>query len=146
MASKIKSVVQQTADGEILHVYASAKDAADDLEIMRSAINRACNGRQPYAGGYKWRYQTEEELHPNRKADSDNKKCLVVKGETVRGWAIDTIEQYGNVALCGPEINGVIKAYGIPTLETYIGIKIGKKVQIRKSMYENFGYIAEVVR
>ncbi len=54
-----KSVYQFTLDNTLVREYPSARIAATETGLSRSAIQHACTGRQKTAGGYIWKYSLE---------------------------------------------------------------------------------------
>ena len=55
-------------------LYVSIINATRDTNINRSCISAACSGKQKTAGGYHWRYATEEEIqqHMKKLLDKNN--------------------------------------------------------------------------
>lgn len=51
-----KTVYQYTIDGELVNVWKSAKEAAAELKLWDSSINRCCNGKLKTTGGYIFSY------------------------------------------------------------------------------------------
>jgi hypothetical protein len=56
---RTKMVEQYTKNGEFVNTYQSIKEASIAVEISASNIIATCTGKQPTAGGYKWRYAAE---------------------------------------------------------------------------------------
>lgn len=48
---------------ELSRIFGSAKEAAAELGIDNSSIGKCCKGSRKTAGGYHWRYATEEEIY-----------------------------------------------------------------------------------
>lgn len=57
---KARSIIQQK-NGECIKKWDYIKDAAASLGICQANIVACCNGRRKSAGGYTWRYATEED-------------------------------------------------------------------------------------
>ena len=55
-----KPVRQISADGTTFAIYVSGRDAARQTGVQQSSIVKCCLGKAKTAGGYKWRYETEE--------------------------------------------------------------------------------------
>lgn len=54
--SRKKPIIQYTLDGKFVAEYDSAKDAAEQLGVYASAINRCCNGNTKTSYNFKWRF------------------------------------------------------------------------------------------
>lgn len=51
-----KQVVQYTLDDQLVKVWRSMSDAANNLGLHKTNISACCRGKQNSAGGYKWKY------------------------------------------------------------------------------------------
>jgi len=58
---KTKVVEQYSKTGEFIKKYDSIKEAATAVNISASNITATCTGKQPSAGGYKWKYTIIED-------------------------------------------------------------------------------------
>ena len=58
---------------ELQKVYGCLKDAAKDAKIDVRQIVSVCNGQRKTAGGYHWRYATEQEREELKQNDSTPK-------------------------------------------------------------------------
>lgn len=59
-ARKVKGVINQyNLDGNFIQSFASVKEAARKTKISRTHINGCVLGKEPQAGGFLWRRQTE---------------------------------------------------------------------------------------
>lgn len=56
-----RKVVQMTLDGEVIKIWDTIKEAKESLGGI-GTIGRCCQGKCKTAGGYKWKYYTEEEV------------------------------------------------------------------------------------
>lgn len=55
--SNKKSVAQIcTNDNKLIKVFASAKDASEELNIDKGSITKCCQHKRKTAGGYIWEY------------------------------------------------------------------------------------------
>lgn len=55
-----KKVQQLTLDGSIIKEWSSAAEASRELGIQFSNISRCCHGRSKSAGGFIWKFMTQE--------------------------------------------------------------------------------------
>ena len=60
--SRAKRVAQYGLDGVLIKIWYCISDVARELHISPSAIWNACNGENPTAGGYQFRYVNESVL------------------------------------------------------------------------------------
>ena len=62
VGSTSKAVVQYSLDDIQIKIWPSATSASKKLNINIVCISRCCNGVGKTAGGFKWRFATEEEI------------------------------------------------------------------------------------
>lgn len=55
-------VIQMSKSGEIIREWSTQKEAAKYIGIYTSHINNCCKGREPSAGGYKWKYKENNNI------------------------------------------------------------------------------------
>jgi hypothetical protein len=55
-----RPVIKMDLNGNELQTYKSVQDAAADIGLTRHAVIRVCKGKNNTAGGFKWKYVTEE--------------------------------------------------------------------------------------
>ncbi len=53
------AIVQLTLNGQFIRKWGAAIEAARELGITNSSINKCCRGKQKSAGGYKWMYLSD---------------------------------------------------------------------------------------
>lgn len=58
-----KKVYQYSIDGKFIKEWISLKDASSILNIPKTCISDCCNKRHKTAGGYVWRYSTNEQFN-----------------------------------------------------------------------------------
>ena len=57
-----KKVIQYDLDGSFIRVWDSITEASRTLNIQHPCISDCCRGKQKTAGGFIWKYATEEEI------------------------------------------------------------------------------------
>lgn len=57
-----KKVLKYDLDGNFMEKYDSVKEACEKNNVFRGNIRRCCNDFKKTTGGYKWRYEIEEDL------------------------------------------------------------------------------------
>lgn len=63
-----RQVAELTRDGKLVRIWTSAKSAADGCGLRPTSITKCCQGKDPTAGGRKWKYYEDlEEADPNEK-------------------------------------------------------------------------------
>lgn len=60
-APNTKRVAQYDLNGNIIKIWDCAKQVTKELGIDNSSIGKCCRGKQKSAGGYIWKYYTEED-------------------------------------------------------------------------------------
>lgn len=134
----MKTVDKYDASGNFIERYESMADAAEANGIGIAEINDVYRNRRVTAGGYFWKFPTDA---------VDNNINLRVGSKHMNGWAIDVIEQYGNVALPDwlfeDESAADGKGYPVSSIEALLSDRTGKTVKILKC---SCGYIAEIIR
>ena len=50
------SVAQMTIDGNVIHIFSSALEAASELNLQNTLISACCHGRRKSTGGYRWAF------------------------------------------------------------------------------------------
>ena len=58
---RFKAVVQCTLNGDVIKIWDGSTSASKALNINRSSISACCLGNKNSAGGFLWRYATDEE-------------------------------------------------------------------------------------
>ena len=53
------TIVQLTLNGQFIRKWGAAIEAARELGITNSSINKCCRGKQKSAGGFKWMYLSD---------------------------------------------------------------------------------------
>ena len=61
--STAKKVVQYDKDGNFIRIWDYIKQAADELGVNKSSISACCRNDQKTAGGFIWKYFTEENFN-----------------------------------------------------------------------------------
>jgi len=56
--AKKKYVIQYTLDDILIKKYSSQKEAENKSGVSRSNISKCCRGKRKQAGGFKWKYKT----------------------------------------------------------------------------------------
>ena len=54
-----KMVIQYNVDGEYIHLFKNAREAAQQVNNKVECIRDACNGRRKTSSGFQWRYYEE---------------------------------------------------------------------------------------
>lgn len=67
---KQKKICQYNLNGDLLQVYNSLKEAANETQINKSIICNVCNYKGKTAGGYIWRYYGDDFVNKNKKTKS----------------------------------------------------------------------------
>lgn len=60
--TRAKKVIQYDLDGSFIRVWDSITEASRTLNIQHPCISDCCRGKQKTAGGFIWKYATEEEI------------------------------------------------------------------------------------
>ena len=55
-----KPVIQLTLENKFMKRWASAKDAAQQLNLYATAITACCKGKNYKTGGFRWKYEKKE--------------------------------------------------------------------------------------
>ena len=55
-----RRVLQYSIDGEFIKEWKSARECERELGIFHTAISNVCNGNRKTAGGYVWKYKSEQ--------------------------------------------------------------------------------------
>ena len=51
-----KAIAMYSLSGELLRVFASAKEAETELGVSHAHISQCCNGHRQTSGGYRWQF------------------------------------------------------------------------------------------
>jgi len=78
-----KAVYQMDMDGNIIKEFESIKQASDQTGIHNRSINPTCKGRRHQAGGYRWRYVSDENWQPQDNRKSKRVEQLTIKDEFI---------------------------------------------------------------
>jgi hypothetical protein len=82
---RTRPVKQYTLDDEFIKEFASTTIAGESIERTRSAVEKACAGIIPTAGGYVWKYSTPDE------------QCDLEKAKLIEGYPRYKITPDGDV-------------------------------------------------
>lgn len=81
-----KEVVQYDINGNIVNIFKSVSDAARFMNVCRSGITAACNGKQILSMGFIWRYYGDDFDKFNTKPSKHNS----IKGKSIIRTDINT--------------------------------------------------------
>lgn len=62
--SRSRPVYQMDMNGNIIREFKSIKQASDETGIHNRSINPVCQGKRHQAGGYRWRYVSDDNWQP----------------------------------------------------------------------------------
>jgi hypothetical protein len=82
---RTRSVKQLTLDDIFIRTFASTTEASLSINKSRSAVEKACCGDNPTAGGFKWQYETANDL------------CDLTNAKFIIGYPRYKITTYGDV-------------------------------------------------
>ncbi len=78
-----KAVFQMDMDGNIIKEFESIKQASDQTGIHNRSINPTCKGKRHQAGGYRWRYVSDDNWQPQDNRRSKRVEQLTTKDEFI---------------------------------------------------------------
>ncbi len=78
-----RAVYQMDMNGNIIKEFESIKQASDQTGIHNRSINPTCKGKRHQAGGYRWRYVSDETWHPQDNRRSKRVEQLTIKDEFI---------------------------------------------------------------
>jgi hypothetical protein len=71
-----RKVIQKDIDGNIIKIHVSVTEAAKSIELSRSAVTKACNGRNKSAGKFLWEYE-DKKYNYNTDVDLSKGKQII---------------------------------------------------------------------
>jgi hypothetical protein len=74
-----KRVLQINSEGNVINSYNSIKEASEAIGLTPSSITKVVTGKNQTAGGYKWKYENEDDDNVNNE-DIDLTNCKNVQG------------------------------------------------------------------
>ena len=110
ISSVIKKVIKYNMNGDFICVYNSITIASEGNKSLRRHISSCCNDKRQSAGGFQWRYYTEDyslKIEPYVKRLS---KSVFIKGHNINNSASFSNEHKKNLSLS--HVNRVYKKRG----------------------------------
>lgn len=109
------SVEQYSLTGKFINSFKSITDAGDKLGIDSSCITKCCKNKRATAGGYKWKYTSNNSIPKD-----------LVESNIISGDWITTREAIELTGKCRNVLYYHLKVHGVPK------IVCGRKIKIHK--------------